>query len=108
MSLGYPEGHIDNPDKEDDLIRLKEKVDAGADYIVTQLFYDVDLFLKWVQKCRSIGNMIKSKLIPLGIQIPILPGIMPIQNYGGFKRMTTLCKTFVPQHILSDLEPIKV
>jgi methylenetetrahydrofolate reductase (NADPH) len=44
----------------------------------------------------------------VGVDIPILPGIMPIQNYGGFKRMTTLCKTFVPNHILSDLEPIKV
>ncbi len=55
-SIAYPEGHIDNPDKEDDLKRLKEKVDAGADYIVTQLFYDVDLYLKWVQRCRSIGN----------------------------------------------------
>jgi methylenetetrahydrofolate reductase (NADPH) len=43
----------------------------------------------------------------LGVTIPILPGIMPIQNYGGFKRMTDLCKTYVPQSILDDLEPIK-
>ncbi len=52
---GYPEGHIDSPDKEKDLQFLKEKVDAGADYIVTQLFYDTELFLNWVQKCRDIG-----------------------------------------------------
>lgn len=47
-------------------------------------------------------------LISKGITIPVLPGIMPIQSYGGFKRMTTLCKTFVPDFILADLEPIKV
>ncbi|KAJ3083134.1 hypothetical protein HK102_001235 [Quaeritorhiza haematococci] len=93
---GYPEGHLDNPDKDDDMKRLKEKVDAGADYIVTQLFYDVDLFLDWIKKCHNMG-----------INIPILPGIMPIQNYGGFKRMTTLCKTYVPKEIHDALEPIK-
>ncbi|KAJ3128671.1 hypothetical protein HK098_003878 [Nowakowskiella sp. JEL0407] len=92
----YPEGHIENPDYEADLKHLKEKVDAGADYIVTQLFYDCDLYLKWVKRCRDMG-----------ITIPILPGIMPIQAYGGFKRMTTLSKTFVPKKILDDLEPIK-
>ena len=54
---GYPEGHIDNPDKALDLQFLKYKVDQGADYIVTQLFYDVDLFLKWVDQCRKIGNL---------------------------------------------------
>ncbi|CAG8460272.1 3024_t:CDS:2 [Paraglomus occultum] len=93
---GYCEGHTDNPDKEDDLRRLKEKVDAGADFIITQLFFDVDLFLEWVKKCRAIG-----------INCPIIPGIIPIQSYAGFKRIITLCKTIVPQYILEDLEPIK-
>ncbi|KAH6568661.1 hypothetical protein BASA50_008814 [Batrachochytrium salamandrivorans] len=93
---GYPEGHIENPDIEDDLIHMKEKVLAGADYIVTQLFYDVDIYIKWVARLRSMD-----------ITIPILPGILPIQNYSGFKRMTSLSKTFVPQFILDDLEPIK-
>jgi methylenetetrahydrofolate reductase (NADPH) len=97
LRLGYPEGHIENPDIELDLKYLKEKVDAGADFIITQLFYDTELFLNWVAKCREIG-----------INVPILPGIMPIQSYAGFKRMTTLCQTRVPQYILSDLEPIKV
>jgi methylenetetrahydrofolate reductase (NADPH) len=95
-NLGYPEGHLDSMDKEVDLLHLKEKVEAGADYIVTQLFYDTELYLNWVQKVRA-----------LGITTPILPGIMPIQNYSGFKRMTTLCKTYVPQFIYDDLEPIK-
>lgn len=94
---GYPEGHIDSgDDKEIDIQYLKEKVDAGAEYIVTQLFYDVPLFLKWVQKCRKAG-----------INVPIVPGIMPIQSYNGFKRMTTLSKTIVPQFIQDSLDPIK-
>ncbi|KAI9596460.1 methylenetetrahydrofolate reductase-domain-containing protein [Syncephalis fuscata] len=93
---GYPEGHSESEDKELDMKYLKEKIDAGADYIVTQLFYDTDLFIDWVKKCRASG-----------IQCPILPGIMPIQNFNGFKRMTTLSQTFVPQAIYDSLEPIK-
>ncbi|KAI9295159.1 methylenetetrahydrofolate reduct [Neoconidiobolus thromboides FSU 785] len=93
---GYPEGHIDSEDKEIDLIYLKQKVEAGADYIVTQLFYDVDLFLSWVKKVREAG-----------IKVPILPGIMPIQNYNGFKRMTTLSKTIIPDFIEEELIHIK-
>jgi len=93
---GYPEGHIDATSKEADLQHLKEKVDAGADLIITQLFYDTGLFLQFVEDCRNIG-----------INCPILPGMMPIQTYTGFKRMTTLCKTSVPQHISEALEPIQ-
>lgn len=95
---GYPEGHADYVDRDvkRDLRYLKEKQDAGAQYIVTQLFYDVDQFLAWYKECRQIG-----------ITIPILPGIMPVQNYQSFRRMTNLCKVQVPQLILDALEPIK-
>jgi len=61
-----------------------EQIDAGADLIVTQLFYDTDIFLKFVNDCRQIG-----------ISCPIVPGIMPINNYRGFLRMTGFCKTKV-------------
>ena len=74
---GYPEGHMDNPDAEADLAHLKAKVDAGADFVMSQLFYDADLFLEFVKRCRNKG-----------IECPILPGIMPIQSYRGFDRMT--------------------
>lgn len=94
---GYPEGHLDSTDMEEDFRWLKFKVDQGADFIVTQLFYDTALFLGWVKECRARG-----------ITVPILPGIMPIQSYGGFHRMTSLCKTFVPNAIRDALEPIKV
>lgn len=93
---GYPEGHSDNPDKEADLAFLKAKVDAGADLIITQLFYDVDLFIAWVAKCRAVG-----------INCPILPGIMPIMSYAGFRRMTSFCKTMVPPALDEALEAVK-
>ncbi|MED6221279.1 Methylenetetrahydrofolate reductase 1 [Stylosanthes scabra] len=102
---GYPEGHPDvigsdglaTPESyQNDLAYLKSKVDAGADLIVTQLFYDTDIFLKFVNDCRQIG-----------ITCPIVPGIMPINNYKGFLRMTGFCKTKIPAEIFAALEPIK-
>ncbi|KAI7901529.1 methylenetetrahydrofolate reductase-domain-containing protein [Cokeromyces recurvatus] len=93
---GHPEGHIDNEDKEDDLQRLKEKVDAGANLIITQLFFDVDIFIHFVKRCRAIG-----------ITCPILPGIFPIQSYAGLQRVISFNHNAVPQKIWDDLEPIK-
>lgn len=102
---GYPEAHPDAIGEggvataeaySKDLAYLKQKCDAGAQVIVTQLFYDADVFLKFVDDCRAIG-----------ITAEILPGIMPIQTYGGFKRMTGFCKTRVPQSVLDTVEPIK-
>ena len=65
---GYPKGHPDSTSYEDDLRHLKEKVDAGSDFIITQLFFESKEFLKYVEDCRNIG-----------INVPIIPGIMPIQ-----------------------------
>merc|ERR1719446_314863 len=93
---GYPEGHLEATSFEDDMKHLKEKVDAGADLIVTQLFYDNPSFLAYVDKCKAMG-----------ITIPILPGIMPIQSYAGFNKMTSLCKTKVPPSFPERLEAVK-
>ncbi|KNA12569.1 hypothetical protein SOVF_124730 [Spinacia oleracea] len=102
---GYPEAHPDAIEENglatpesyaSDLAYLKKKVDADADLIVTQLFYDTDVFLKFVNDCRQIG-----------INCPIVPGIMPINNYKGFIRMTGFCKTKIPQEVTDALEPIK-
>jgi methylenetetrahydrofolate reductase (NADPH) len=72
---------------------LKEKIDAGADFIITQFFYDVDAFLRYVRKCREIG-----------ISCPIIPGIMPIQSYGTLLKMTKYCNVYVPKSMLDRLE----
>ncbi|MEW5298512.1 MAG: hypothetical protein WDW38_000753 [Sanguina aurantia] len=102
---GYPEAHPDHivDDKEQmeknyaaDLVYLKQKVEAGGEMIITQLFYDVEIFIKFVSDCRAAG-----------ITVPIVPGIMPIMSYGGFKRMTGFCKTKVPAELEETLEGIK-
>ncbi|GAB5585370.1 methylenetetrahydrofolate reductase 1 [Umbelopsis nana] len=93
---GYPEGHVDSQDKAKDVVYLKEKVDAGADFIVTQLFYDIDTFVAWERQCREAG-----------ISVPIVPGVMPIQSHQAFRRIINLCNTTVPTKILEDLNDIK-
>ncbi|KAF9647343.1 MTHFR-domain-containing protein [Thelephora ganbajun] len=93
----YPDGHPDGvTDRETEFLHLKAKIDAGADFIVTQLFYDVDAFLGWVKEIRARG-----------ITVPIIPGIMPLQTYASFLRLTKLCGTSVPPSILADLDKIK-
>lgn len=93
---GYPEGCDDQEDPELLLDHLKEKVDAGGTFVVTQMFYDVDIFLNWVQKCRAKG-----------IQVPIIPGIMPISTYASFMRRVLWTKCHVPEDWMEVLEPIK-
>ena len=102
---GYPEAHpdaiVDDPAAmkaayDRDLAYLKQKVDAGADLVVTQLFYDATKFVSFEADCRAAG-----------ITVPIIPGIMPIMTYGGFKRMTSFCKTYVPAAVSTAIEPIK-
>lgn len=83
-------------DYANELAYLKQKVDAGADFIITQMFFDIEVFVQFVQDCRDIG-----------INCPILPGLMLIQNYAGFKRMTAFCKTRVPQWVNDMVEAVK-
>lgn len=96
MFSGYPTPHVDSATPESDIHFLAQKVNAGAHFIITQLFYDVAGFVAWVQQVRAAG-----------INVPIVPGIMPIQNYASFKRLTNLCKCPVPLDILQDLDAIK-
>lgn len=93
---GHPERHSDSKSKEEELAHLKLKIDAGADFIITQFFYSTDAFLNYVDDCRATG-----------IQCPIIPGIMALQNYTAFCRMTEFCHTKVPPEIKEALEPIK-
>lgn len=75
-----------------DIKYLKQKIDAGADFVLSQFFYDTDVFLDFVSKCRAEG-----------ITCPIIPGMMPIHSFSSFQKMTSFCRTRVPEKIWGDL-----
>jgi methylenetetrahydrofolate reductase (NADPH) len=77
---GYPEKHFEAPNMESDLKYLKAKVDAGADYVITQMFFDNSKYFSFVNACREIG-----------INVPIIPGLKPVYSK---KQLTILPKTF--------------
>ncbi len=81
----YPEGHIENPDIISDLHSLKYKVDTGVDFLITQLFFDNNLFYNF-----------KEKIDLLGINVPISAGIMPVINKRQIERITKLCGASIP------------
>ncbi|KAK4919052.1 methylenetetrahydrofolate reductase (NAD(P)H) met13 [Elasticomyces elasticus] len=95
---GYPEGCDEETDADAHIPYLKEKVDAGGTFIVTQMCYDADVFIAWVKKCREAG-------IP--DTVPILPGVMPIQTYDSLLRRANWTQCKIPADWLKQLEPIK-
>jgi methylenetetrahydrofolate reductase (NADPH) len=112
---------VDSATPESDISFLAQKVNAGAHFIITQLFYDVEGFVNWVKRVRAAGESLRPLLSskreayelicrpnPQGVDVPIIPGIMPIQNYASFRRLTNLCKCPVPETVLNDLDAIKV
>lgn len=90
---GYPEKHIEAPDLKTDIENLKRKVDAGADIIVTQLFFDNADFFSWREKVRAAG-----------IHIPIVAGILPIVNLKQIQKITSLSGAKLPANLVSELE----
>ncbi|KAG9124492.1 hypothetical protein FRC07_011450 [Ceratobasidium sp. 392] len=92
---GYPDGHSDGGTEDEQLTYLKRNVDAGAEFIVTQLFYDVYRFKSWLGKVRARG-----------IMVPVIPGVTPLQTYAMFTRMTALCNATVPEPIQTQLDAI--
>ena len=90
---GYPEGHVECLDKNADLENLKKKVDAGADFIVTQLFFDNRFYYDFIERAQKIG-----------IKVPIIPGIMPVLNVKQTRRFTKMCGSTIPDMLMKQLE----
>ena len=89
---GYPEKHQEAPSMEADLTNLKRKVDCGADSVVTQLFYRNDDFFRFRDQCEATG-----------INVPIIPGLLPVTNLAQIKRITKLCAAYLPEEFVTKL-----
>jgi methylenetetrahydrofolate reductase (NADPH) len=93
---GYPEGHPQCLNKTRDLENLKKKVDAGGCFVVTQLFFDNAEFYRFRDRARAMG-----------INVPIVAGIMPITNVGQIKRFVSMCGAKIPHRLLQKLETVE-
>ena len=93
---GYPEGHIDAVSKEKDLEYLKLKVDQGAEYVITNYFYDNSYFYNFVDSCRGIG-----------IEVPILPGVMPIYSIKMMEMLASMCGATIPDEVRKGIAALE-
>lgn len=93
---GYPEKHTEAPDFGEDLKHLCAKVAAGADFIVTQLFFDDRDFFGFSQRLKDAG-----------VRVPVLPGVMPITNVSQIKRFTAMCGAHIPARLMAKLEAVQ-
>lgn len=93
---GYPEKHIESPSLQSDLKRLKEKVDSGADYVVTQMFFDNQKYFTFVEEARKIG-----------IDVPIIPGIKPLAISRHLQLLPQVFKIDLPQDLITSVEKCK-
>lgn len=89
---GYPEKHIEAPNMDTDLFFLKQKVDAGADYIVTQMFFDNQVYFRFVEKCRQMG-----------ITVPVIPGIKPIALKNQLTVLPRIFSVDLPNDLVKEL-----
>jgi methylenetetrahydrofolate reductase (NADPH) len=89
----YPEGHPQSPNLHSDIKHTRHKVDLGADFLITQLFYDNAYFFKFMERARKAG-----------IQVPILPGVLPILNAAQVRRFTSMCGAKIPPALDRQLD----
>lgn len=90
---GYPEGHPESNNMIEDIWHLKEKIEAGGEYVISQLFFDNDHFFRFLDLCHKGG-----------ITVPIVPGMMPIISLKQVKKMTEMCGATIPKELLLKLE----
>jgi len=93
---GYPEGHPESPSKDADVGRLREKVDAGGGWVITQLFFDNRHYFDFVARAREAG-----------IRCPIVPGIMPVTSFAQIQKFTGMCGASLPEEMARTLESIQ-
>ncbi len=89
----YPESHPDSVDRQADIDNLKRKIDAGADQAITQYFFDVDMYFRFMDR-----------VLAAGITVPIIPGIMPVTNFAMAKNFSARCGTTIPKWLESQFE----
>ncbi len=89
----YPEGHLESSSREQDLEHLKQKVDAGTDFLITQLFFDNAFYFHFLERALAAG-----------ISCPIVPGIMPLTTFEQIDRITRMCGATVPMRLRLELE----
>ena len=92
----YPESHLESPNPEDDLRWTKRKVELGARFLISQIFFDNDHYFEYCARARAAG-----------IDVPIVPGIMPISNVAQIERFTKMCGASLPEDLLVRLRRVK-
>ncbi|MDH3004040.1 MAG: methylenetetrahydrofolate reductase, partial [Flavobacteriia bacterium] len=93
---GYPEKHFESPNIETDILYLKEKVKAGANYIITQMFFDNKKYFNFVEKCRKVG-----------IKVPIIPGIKPISSKYQLNTLPYNFYIKIPEELIQEIKKSK-
>lgn len=92
---GFPEGHVNCPDKETDSKYLKIKIEHGGEFVVTQLFFDNSIYFEYLERLKRAG-----------VNVRVLPGILPITSYQGLLKFCNICGTTIPQKIHDIFKPL--